>query len=436
MSDRRLHTEVLLQAGRLLLEYDESSGVIHSTLTAAAAALTHEPCHVAVSYHGVVVSLGGDSPVLGPVRELRYNTAVQARVHQILGRLRRGDLSPESALTLLRRVEADTPRHPRWLAVVALAAAGLAALSGADGGAVAVAGLAAGLGLFARQELARRHVGLLVLPLTAAFIGAVLGGLAVRLGWTRSPGLVLIVPALMLVPGPHLINALLDLIDNCLPMCLARLGLAVGILLASSLGVVVGVELTLPDAASAEQAGTPGRLGLASDVVLAGLVTCGYAVVYNTPRRLLWMAAEGGMAGHGLRFLALDAGFRLEAATFAGGLTVGAVSAWTARSERMPVAAVSFAGAVTMIPGLHLYRALIGARHLARLGELADPGAVAGTLGNALQGGSWSAGWRWGSSSGPGRCRRWPVGLTTRRRRVTGRKTTPLARHFHGTGTG
>ena len=101
--------------------------------------------------------------------------------------------------------------------------------------------MATGLGLLARQELGRRHVSLLALPLTAAFVGAALGGLAIRLGWTRTPELVLIVPALMVVPGPHLINGLLDLIDNYLPMSLARLGLAAGVLLASTLGILLGV---------------------------------------------------------------------------------------------------------------------------------------------------------------------------------------------------
>ena len=39
-----------------------------------------------------------------------------------------------------------------------------------------------------------------------------------------------------------------------------------------------------------------------------------------------------------------------------------------------------------MIPGLNLYRALAGALQLARLPESADPGTVAGTLGNASHG--------------------------------------------------
>ncbi len=388
MTVRRLQTQLLLRAGRLLLEYNESTRVIDRALTQTARALTDDTCHILVSYRGVAVSLAGDGAVLEPVREIRYNTAVQARVHEILEQVCRGHLDAATALARLDRVEAESPRQARWLAAVVLgaAAASLAALLGADMGTVAVAGLATALGLLARQELGRRHYCLLALPLTAAFIGAVLGGLAIRLGWTRSPELAVILPALMLVPGPHLINALFDLIDNYLPMSLSRLGLAIGILLASAMGVLLGVEITLPDPIINGQGADAGHLNLVSDVVLAGVATCGFAVFYNTAWRQVWIAAVGGMAGHGLRFLALEAGCQLEAATFLGGLTVGAIAAWMARSSKTPVAVLAFAGAVTMIPGLSLYRALAGAVRLARLPDMADPAMVAGTIGNALQG--------------------------------------------------
>jgi uncharacterized membrane protein YjjP (DUF1212 family) len=388
MSARQLQTKLLLQAGRLLLEYNESTGAIHRALLATARALTDEACHVAVSYGGVAVSWADEGAALEPVKELHYNMAVQARVHEILEQVRRGSLDVAEALTCLARVEAGTPRYPRWLAALILgtAAASLARLLGADLGAMAVAGLATGLGLLARQELARRHFSQLALPLAAAVIGAVLGGLAIQLAWTASPELVLIVPALMLVPGPHFINGLLDLIDNYLPMSLSRLGLAMGLFLASGLGVALGVELTLPAPLFAEQGAPANQLNLVSDMLLAGIVTCGFAVFYNTAWRQLWMAAVGGMAGHGVRFLALQMGYGLEAATFLGGLTVGVISAGMARSTRTPFAVIAFAGAVTMIPGLSLYRALGGALQLARLPELTDPETVARALGNALQG--------------------------------------------------
>jgi uncharacterized membrane protein YjjP (DUF1212 family) len=389
MADRRLTTDLLLEAGRLLLEYNESTAAIHRALVTTAAALTPDVCHVVVSYRGITVSLAGGAPALIEVEELRYNTAVQARVHAILANVRTGRLDPAAALAALRTVEADTPRHPRWLSapVLGLAAAALARLLGADGGAAAVAGAATAVGLLVRQELGRLKFSLLGLPFAAALIGAVAGGIAIRLGWTGTPDLVLVVPALMLIPGPHLINGLQDLIDNDLPMSLARFALAAGILFAGAAGVALGVEMTLPDPAPADRTADVGQLTVAADVVLAGIVTCGFAVFSNTAWRHLGMAMLPGMAGHGLRFLALEADYGLLAATFLGGLTVGMLSGLIAWRHRTPVAVIAFAGAVTMIPGLSLYRALGGALRLARLADRTDAATVTATLGNALQAG-------------------------------------------------
>lgn len=387
MSGVQEQTDLLREAGRVLLEYNESTAGIHRALTLTAQALTDKPCHVMVSYDGVAVALAGHSPTLGPVRELRYNTAVQAHVHQVLGQVRRGELGPSGALASIAGVEAVVPRHPRWLVALLLgvAAWSLAIILGADSSAAIGAGLAAGLGLFARQELGRRHLALLLLPFTAALIGGLLGGLIGRMGWTQTPELALVVPALMLIPGPHLINGLLDLIDNYLPMSLARFGLAFGILFASAAGLAIGVELTLPHGIPAHPALSSDHLSLISDVVLAAIVTCGFAAFYNTTWQHLVLAMLGGMAGHGVRFVAMKVGCSLEAATFLGGLTVGIVSGWIAASRAIPVAVIGFAGAVPMIPGLSIYRALGGAWRIARHAGATDPGTFEVALSNALE---------------------------------------------------
>jgi uncharacterized membrane protein YjjP (DUF1212 family) len=382
MAMQRVESEMLACAGRLLLEYNESTGTIESTLAATAKALSNEEFELTALYGGVVVSLGEDGPELKPVRELRYNAALQARVHSILRSVRDKELNAPAALAELARAEADTPAHNRWLtaALLGAAASGLAALLGADGGAMMVAGVATSLGLLARQELGRRHVKMLALPFIAALIGAALGGIAIRFGWTQTPGLVLIVPSLMIIPGPHLINSLLDLIDNFLPMSLARFWLAAGILVASALGIILGIELALSGPPIAEQSFDTNHLNLISDVVLAAVVTCGFAIYYNATWVQIGMAVVGGMAGHGLRFLALNAGCRLEAATFLGGLAVGIVSALIARSYKVP-----FAGAVTMMPGLQMYRALGGFLLMAHQTAETERPAVAVMLANASQ---------------------------------------------------
>jgi uncharacterized membrane protein YjjB (DUF3815 family) len=201
---------------------------------------------------------------------------------------------------------------------------------------------------------------------------------------TITPGLAVIVPSLMLVPGPHLINGLLDLIDNYLPMSVARLALASAILLASALGIILGIELVFTELPTADQTATD-HLNLISDMFLAGIVTCGFAMYYNAAWKHIGMAAAGGMVGHGLRYLALGAGCRLELATFVGGFAVGIVAAVIARVCKVPFAVVAFAGAVTMMPGLQMYRSLGGALQLARSKEASGLPTIAGTLGNASQ---------------------------------------------------
>lgn len=385
MTTPPVELRLLATAGRLLLEYNESTAEIHRILNATAEAITGEKLAVTITYGGIAVELGAHPPRLLSVPELRYNAAIQARVHAILARIQRRELDPTAALAELKQVETTTPRHASWLValVLGLAAASLAALLGADRVAIVAAGIATAIGLVVRRELARRHFRLLTLPCVAAFIGAAIGALAIRCGWTQTPGLIVIVPSLMIVPGPHLINALIDLVDNYLPMSLARFGLAVAILLSSALGVVIGMEVLLPNPPDITPNARTGHLNLPLDMLLAGIVTSGFALFYNVAWKHVGMAMLGGMIGHGLRYIALDFGWNMQFATFLGALAVGVVSAWISRSYKVPFAVIAFAGAVTMMPGVQMYRSLRGLLQLAR--DSADLPAAAATLSDGSQ---------------------------------------------------
>jgi uncharacterized membrane protein YjjP (DUF1212 family) len=387
MTERQQQIRMLVHAGALLLEYNESSAGIIDALKSTARTFGEQRCDVAVRYLEVAVCCADEPPALRTVKELRLNAAVRTRIHEVLQQIRTRQIDIASAAILLNRVSHDTPGHPRALVAVMLgaAAASFARLLGADLGAIAVATISTIVGLLARQELGRRHAAVLTLPLTAAFIGAALGGIAIRLGWTQSPDLVLLVPALMLVPGAHILNGLFDLVDNHMATSIARLGYALGILVASALGVVLAVRLVLPLGELPSQPADGPGLNLVSDMILAGIATSGFAGFFNVPWRELGLAAIGGMAGHGLRYLALQYGCPLETASFLGGFTVGAISAGIAASRRASVAAIAFAGTVTMIPGSSFYRALGGALRLARQGDGAAEGLAAATLGHACQ---------------------------------------------------
>jgi hypothetical protein len=54
---RRLEIDILARAGRLLLEYNESTGAIHSALMSTARVLAPATCQVAVSYNGLTIAV-------------------------------------------------------------------------------------------------------------------------------------------------------------------------------------------------------------------------------------------------------------------------------------------------------------------------------------------------------------------------------------------
>jgi uncharacterized membrane protein YjjB (DUF3815 family) len=260
-----------------------------------------------------------------------------------------------------------------------LAASAIAWLLRADTGAIVVSGVSSGVGLIARQELARRSVILFAQPFAAGLIGAMIGGLAIRLNWTATPGLCLIVPALMLVPGPHLINGVYDVLDNHLQTGVYRLVLATGILIATALGVVLGGWLTLGPAtlSTSPSAATP--LTLSLDMALAGIAACGFGAFYNAPWRVLWVSILCGAVGHGLRYLCLDH-LSVEISTLVACLAIGLIANVAADRMHLPFSAVAFAGAVPMMPGVFIYQSIAGVIRLSAGGIAADPALAAATL--------------------------------------------------------
>ena len=367
----------LLRTAGLLLEYNVRSALIARQIDRLAA---HFDLHVQtlVGYRSVTLFVADGCQHVS-VPELRVNVAVSAEILAVIDAVCAGRMALADAARSLERAAQAPPQHRRRLSVMlGLAGAALAWLLQADGGAIAVSGVATGLGLLLRRELARQGAGPFVLPFSAAFLGAALGAAAVRLGWTATPALCLVVPALVLVPGPHLINGVTDMLDNYVHMGLSRLGFAAGVLAAGAAGVALGAWL-LPEStivAAAQIDAT--RLGLPLDLALAGIAACGFGGAYNAPWGVLWMPVICGMTGHGIRFALLEQGASQAVATLCACLAIGIVAGTAADRRRLPFAAIAFAAAVPMMPGIAIYDAIAGGVRLAYRSP--DPALAASIL--------------------------------------------------------
>src|SRR6266851_5145263 len=291
-----------------------------------------------------------------------------------------GRLAPDEAQTALAKI-AELP--PMSLGRFALAAAvGASALSVVFGAvhpaSIALIALSAGTGAVTRRGLSYVSSNLLVQPLCAALLAGFVGGVAHRYQLSSPLALVALCPRMVLVPGPHFLNGLLDLAHARVALGCSRIAFATLVIAAISAGLLLGLWLvaaTLP-------VSPPSRsVGLPLDIVAAGLAVSAYASFYSMAWRYLPIPIGVGMVAHALRWLVLSMGANACAAAFLACFFVGLVITPLANRMRLPFAAMAFPAVVSMIPGIFLFRMAAGLVQLAGLGTSAPSSLTSVILG-------------------------------------------------------
>ena len=391
--------DLLLRTGQLLVESAADTNRIMRNMkrTAAFLGLPEEHLHIYVQFNMLMVNLSDNEHSFTKFQRCDkhgINMTTISLISKLSWKAIREDYSIERYAEELEAI-ASRPRNytPVQVAIgTGFACGGFCIQFGCDWTAFFYASFAAAIGMYLRGLMLRKGLNNYMGIAVAAFISTVIAWATTYLPstWTDTPLHPLLACALFIVPGVPLINFVDDMLDNYIQVGLTRAINTFLMIVAMSFGIAFFLKLSNFDLTQFYTIPMIPHNTYISYAIAAAISAMGFSMIFNIPRRLLWVVAIGGIIavctrnfvnlGPSNNNIGLDMG--LAIGSLAGSALVSLVAVKAVHWVHAPNHVLSIPSVIPMVPGVLMYRALVG---------LIEMNGVVGELTNAMKFGMASA---------------------------------------------
>lgn len=363
---------LLLRVGKLLIESAADTNRVDRNMKRVAAFLgiPEDKLHIDIRWTMLIVNVSDETHSFSKFQKCEHhgvNMTTITEISLLSWRAIEQDYSIDRFEEELEQI-ASRPRNYRQYFVAvgaAFACGGFCKLFGCDWFAFLLASICAFLGFRTRARCFEFGINHYMSISIAAVVATCLAYLTSLTGLSTTPYHPLLACALFLVPGVPLINFVDDMIDNFLLVGMTRASNCVMIIASMTFGITMALAISgLQDVAIDQKFSELSLIpngGYITHAIAAAIAAVGFSMIFNVPRKVLWAIALGGMVSVCTRnFVNFDLGCGPIVGSFLGSMMVSLISIKAVHWFNVPSHVLTIPSVIPMIPGVLLYRFLLG----------------------------------------------------------------------------
>lgn len=376
--NQQLHRRVdlLLRTGKLLVESlaDTNRVVRNMKRTAAFLGIAEDKLHINVSFTMLMVNVSDGDYSFTKFQRIESHgvnmTAISA-VSKLSWKALENDYTLDQYEQELEEIRTRKRNYTPWQVAVGagFACGGFCIQFGCDWMAFLYASIAAIIGMRVRAHCNESGLNHYMGIAIAAFVATMIAWASTFLPaeWTSTPWHPLLACALFIVPGVPLINFVDDMMDNYIQVGIVRAVNTLLMVSAMAFGIAFAVKICSIDDFFPTISMVPHH-SYWEYAIAAAISAMGFSMIFNIPRRLLWVVAIGGIIavctrnfvnlGPSTNNIGLDMG--LVIGSFSGAVVVSLIAIKAVHWFHVPNHVLTIPSVIPMIPGVLMYRMLFG----------------------------------------------------------------------------